>query len=144
MTDDYTPTKDRIVSWLMEGAYTGPGADHRAEAFDTWLAEHDAKVRAEGREKADRELSADTGCPHEACEIDTAGNPTRCADCGNYLDSVPDREPSDAAVEAAARAMAHADVTNPDGWVMTEEARNVYSDMARAALIAAQEVRNRG
>ena len=51
------------------------------------------------------------------------------------------REPSDAAVEAAARAMAHADVTNPDGWVMTEEARNVYSDMARAALIAAQEVR---
>ena len=47
MTDDYTPTKDRIVSWLMEGAYTGQGADHRAEAFDTWLAEHDAKVRAE-------------------------------------------------------------------------------------------------
>ena len=44
---DYTPTKDRIVSWLMEGAYTGPGADHRAEAFDTWLAEHDAKVRAQ-------------------------------------------------------------------------------------------------
>ena len=55
-----------------------------------------------------------------------------------------DQELSDAAVEAAARAMAHADVTNPDGWVMTEEARNVYSDMARAALIAAQEVRNRG
>lgn len=49
---DYTPTKDRIVSWLMEGAYTGQGADHRAEAFDTWLAEHDAKVRAEEREKA--------------------------------------------------------------------------------------------
>ena len=54
---DYTPTKDRIVSWLMEGAYTGPGAEHRAEAFDAWLAEHDAKVRAEGREKADREPS---------------------------------------------------------------------------------------
>ena len=53
-----------------------------------------------------------------------------------------DREPSDAAVEAAARAMAHADVTNPDGWVMTEEARNVYRGMARAALIAAQEVRD--
>ena len=47
MADDYTPTKDRIVSWLMEGAYTGQGADHRAEAFDAWLAEHDAKVRAE-------------------------------------------------------------------------------------------------
>lgn len=44
---DYTPTKDHIVSWLMEGAYTGQGADHRAEAFDAWLAEHDAKVRAE-------------------------------------------------------------------------------------------------
>lgn len=35
-----------------------------------------------------------------------------------------------AALEAAARAMAHADVTNPDGWVMSEEARNVYSDKA--------------
>lgn len=41
---DYTPTKDRIVSWLMEGAYTGQGADHRAEAFDAWLAEHDAAL----------------------------------------------------------------------------------------------------
>lgn len=58
-----------------------------------------------------------------------------------WRDEQADREPSDAAVEAAARAMAHADVTNPDGWVMSEEARNVYSDMARAALIAAQEVR---
>ena len=92
----------------------------------------------------DPEPGADTGCPHKTCEIDTAGNHTRCADCGDLLAAAPDREPSDAAVEAAARAMAHADVTNPDGWVMTEEARNVYSDMARAALIAAQEVSRNG
>lgn len=49
------------------------------------------------------EPSADTGCAHEACEIDTAGNPTRCADCGDYLDSVPDPEPSDADFNRAAQ-----------------------------------------
>lgn len=87
-------------------------------------------------------------------DIDRMGPAAGCAYCvgaGGYEDydgewrecscQRADREPSDAAVEAAARAMAHADVTNPDGWVMSEEARNVYSDMARAALIAAQEVR---
>ena len=52
-------------------------------------------------EQPDREPSADTGCPHEACEIDTAGNPTRCADCGDDLDSVPDSEPSDAEIRIA-------------------------------------------
>ena len=61
MTDDYTPTKDRIVSWLMEGAYTGQGADHRAEAFDAWLAEHDAKVRAEAVRDARDELGVYVG-----------------------------------------------------------------------------------
>lgn len=34
------------------------------------------------------------GCPHEACEIDSAGNPTRCADCGDDLEAAP--EPSEA------------------------------------------------
>ena len=65
MADDYTPTKDRIVSWLMEGAYTGQGADHRAEAFDAWLAEHDAKVRAEALREAYADLQAytDSGAP---------------------------------------------------------------------------------
>ena len=76
--------------------------------------------------------------------VETIGDRVRAAfEAGAvWRDEKADPEPSDAEVEAAARAMAHADVTNPDGWVMSEEARNVYSDMARAALIAAQEVRD--
>ena len=95
-------------------------------------------------ERADREPCADTGCPHEACEIDTAGNPTRCADCGDDLDSVPDWKPSNAEVEAAARKVFETDAPShePEEWfTVSPQLRNDYRATARAALLAAQEVR---
>lgn len=68
------------------------------------------------------------GIEHEGIPLE--GVVVRLANATPPGSEQADREPSDAAVGAAARAMAHADVTNPDGWVMSEEARNVYSDKA--------------
>lgn len=71
---------------------------------------------------------ADTGCPHDAWEIDTEGNPTRCADCGDDLAAVPgpQGEPSDAAVAAGL-----------DAWFRTS--RQSLRESMRAALRAAAE-----
>ena len=119
---DFTPSEDQMCEDYK--LFAGDGED-RAKAhaeFKRGMERIKAQVRAEAlREAAEatrreaprephagatfiahaewRDERADTGCAHEACEIDTAGNPTRCADCGDYLDSVPDREPSDAEVQ---------------------------------------------
>lgn len=94
------------------------------------------------REQDTREPSADTGCPHEAFEIDTAGNPTRCADCGDHLAAVPGREPSDAEVRDEAEALYPLNRESPDVIIALRSAYRAGVDReGRAALLAAQEVR---
>lgn len=87
---DYTPTIEDVRNHYAYGC----GPDHtwdgsRAD-FDAWLAEHDAKVRAEEREKADRERAVcDHGCTAVTglCIVDH--KPTTASEQA-------DREPSDA------------------------------------------------
>src|SRR5690606_24256551 len=63
------------------------------------------------------EQQGEPTCRHEACEIDSAGNSTRCADCGatEGLASVQG-EPTDAQVQAFVTAI------NAEGFVLDRRA----------------------
>lgn len=76
---DYTPTTDEVFHayWshvAYERMLRGGEPPERAE-FDRWLAEHDAEVRAEEREKYDR--GEDQG-PAANCHL--------CVGAGGYED----------------------------------------------------------
>lgn len=57
MTDPYTPTTEEIREYLeaadrVTAHMFSPDAPDAAEAFERWLAAHDAQVRAEALRKA--------------------------------------------------------------------------------------------
>lgn len=107
MSDCYTPTDGEVLeAWAAHNTPDLPTALDLVGAYDAfkrWLAEHDAKVRAEEREKADR-------------------------------------EPSDAEVMYVAKAIANA-APDVDWEDLSEVETDWYLRDARAALLAAQEVR---
>lgn len=79
-------TRDKADRWANVLGEIALGDEAYAEA------ELLKKASEAIRRSAVPEPSADTGCSHDACEIDAAGIPTRCADCGDDLAAVP--EPS--------------------------------------------------
>lgn len=63
---DYTPTIGEIRALYVRETARGESRNlgELIAEFDRWLAAHDSKVRAEEREKADREPSDDPcSCP---------------------------------------------------------------------------------
>ena len=75
---DYTPTTERMRQ-MWVGKFTKSWSDRRtikkyADGFDRWLAQHDAEVRADEREKAigdavDRISSACAKARHQRVEV---------------------------------------------------------------------------
>lgn len=96
-------------------------------------------------EQDDREPSDDP-CPEWNCPDLSAEDRRDGKTCPEHPCTC-DREPSDAEVEAAARKVFETDAPShePEEWfTVSPQMRNDYRATARAALLAAQEVRNRG
>ena len=63
---DYTPTTEEVRDRYMIDVYTFG----RAAEFDRWLAKHDAKIRADERERIlapHKEIDADNSCGDPDC-----------------------------------------------------------------------------
>lgn len=140
---DYTPTWFEIRERLEHDTWL------TADEADAWLAEHDAKVRAETLRNFADSIPGDIDDPRDVADlargvadhIEKSESEAREV-FEDWLAEQADREPSDAEVEAAAKTLAQWDGANWDAEEWDGEIpQESYRRGARAALIAAQAVR---
>ena len=139
--------------WPRDGVNEGQLINSLADA---WLAEHDAKVRVETLRNFADSIPGDIDDPRDVADlargvadhIEKSESEAREV-FEDWLAEQMNREPSEEAVEKAAIAIGRQEsCVNPKtgAWYsdVREATRDRFRGYARAALIAAQEVQDRG